>query len=167
MTTMRTRHDLLAIYLNDHLAGAVAGLGLVRRLANRLSLAEAREALADIADEVAEDRATLGRLMDRLDVRKSWYKPPLAWTVERIGRLKLNGRLRGQSPLSVLIELEAMRLAVEGKAAGWRTLRELSATDSRLDPALLDSLLERAAAQAETLEELRIRAASEALLHAG
>jgi hypothetical protein len=42
-----------------------------------------------------------------------------------LGRLHLTSR----SPLSNLEELELLRLGVEGKAAGWRTLRVLACTD--------------------------------------
>jgi hypothetical protein len=50
---------------------------------------------------------------------------------------------------------------VEGKAAGWRTLRELAGAgaEPRLSEAWLDELLTRARAQADLLEDLRIRAA--------
>jgi hypothetical protein len=50
---------------------------------------------------------------------------------------------------------------VEGKAAGWRTLRELAETEPRLDQARLDELLTRARTQAGQLEALRVRAASQ------
>ncbi|MGW4567495.1 hypothetical protein ACWEN3_35610 [Streptomyces sp. NPDC004561] len=43
------------------------------------------------------------------------------------------------------------------------TLRQLGATDDRLDPALLDRLLERAGQQQRTLEERRIRQAEAAM----
>jgi hypothetical protein len=49
------------------------------------------------------------------------------------------------------------RLGVEGKAAGWRTLRALADTDSRLDPGHLDELMSRARRQTDLLEELRVR----------
>ncbi|MFG2395529.1 hypothetical protein [Streptomyces lydicus] len=50
-----------------------------------------------------------------------------------------------------------MRVAVEGKAAGWQTLRRLTATEKRLDPQLLDDLLERARRQQDVVEEWRAR----------
>ena len=62
-------------------------------------------------------------------------------------------------PLSSLEELELMRLGVEGKAAGWRTLLALAGTDVRLDRGRLDELISRARSQADLLEELRMRAA--------
>jgi hypothetical protein len=67
----------------------------------------------------------------------------------------------GRSPLSSLVELEVLRLGVEGKAAGWRTLRSQADRDSRLDSVRLDELIARARAQAVVLEELRVRAADE------
>ncbi|WP_437107381.1 hypothetical protein [Streptomyces flaveolus] len=50
-----------------------------------------------------------------------------------------------------------------GKTAGWQTLRRLSAVGDRLDPARLDTLLERARQQQERIEEWRVRQAEEAL----
>jgi hypothetical protein len=41
-----------------------------------------------------------------------------------------------------------LRLGVEGKAAGWRTLRTLAVTDTRLHLAGLDELISRARRQA-------------------
>ncbi|MDF3292617.1 hypothetical protein [Streptomyces silvisoli] len=60
-----------------------------------------------------------------------------------------------RSPLSPLLELEMLRLGVEGKAAGWRTLREAADGEPALSESLLDDLLERAERQRDTLESLR------------
>jgi len=54
-----------------------------------------------------------------------------------------------------------LRLGVEGKAAGWRTLRTLADSDTRLDSARLDELISRARRQADVLEDLRVAAASQ------
>jgi hypothetical protein len=67
--------------------------------------------------------------------------------------------LLARSPLSSLEELEMMRLGVEGKAAGWRTLQLLADTDPRVDRARLAELIARAESQLELLEDLRVRAA--------
>ena len=79
---------------------------------------------------------------------------------EKAGRLKFNGRILSRSTLSDLEELELLRLGVEGKAAGWRTLRTLAGTDARLDADQLDELISRASSQADQLEELRLHAAN-------
>ena len=60
-----------------------------------------------------------------------------------------------------------MRLGVEGKAAGWRTLRMLAERDGRLDAGQLDDLISRARSQAGFLEESRIRAAGQVIDAAG
>ena len=64
-------------------------------------------------------------------------------------------------------DLEALRLGVEGKAAGWQTLRKLSTVDERLDAARLDTLIERARRQQETIEEWRVRQIEQALTTTG
>lgn len=158
-----TAPQLLGIYLNDHLAGATAGAELAKRMAGSLSGAPARREMERLAKEIAEDREALLGLMAALGVPVRRYKVYSAWIAEKLGRGKMNGRLLQRSPLSDLVELEMMRLGVEGKAAGWRTLRTRAEHDDRLDTARLDGLLERARAQADALEQLRVGAAAELL----
>ncbi len=151
--------NLLGIYLNDHLAGATAGVELARRVAGtRLGL-PGESVLPQLATEIAADRDALLDMMTALQVPVRGYKVRAGWIAEKAGRLKLNGYLLGRSPLSNLEELEMMRLGVEGKAAGWRTLRTLAEADERLDPGELDELISRAGRQADLLEDLRVRAA--------
>ncbi|OLF15218.1 hypothetical protein [Actinophytocola xanthii] len=148
---------LLGVYLNDHLAGATAGMELSRRLARN----EGNWAgeLTRIAEEIAEDRAALQDLMRTLGVQTQLYKPWLAWIGEKATRLKPNRRFASRSPLSRVIELETMRLGVLGKGMAWRALRE--AGDPRLPAERLERLIERADRQADELEKLRQRAAAE------
>ena len=99
--------------------------------------------------------------MAALGVQVRGYKLWAGWIGEKAGRLKLNGHLLDRSPLSNLEELELLRLGVEGKAAGWRTLRTLADRDHRLDAGELDELIARARRQAGFLEESRIKAAQQ------
>ncbi len=122
-----------------------------------------RTALRRLADEVAEDRAALIDIMRALGVTARAYKVCAGWIGEKVGRLKFNGHLLTRSPLSNLEELELLRLGVEGKAAGWRTLRALADTDKRLDASRLDGLIARARQQGELLEQLRIQAARQVI----
>jgi len=161
--TELTNTSLLGIYLNDHLAGATAGVSLIERTAQAQQGTSAGPSLAKLATEIAEDRESLLEIMSVLDVGIARYKLAGAWVAERAGRLKLNGRLLSRSPLSSLVEVEGMKLGVEGKAALWRSLRALAEDDSRLDISRLDALLARAKAQSRTLERLRVAAAAEAL----
>jgi hypothetical protein len=159
---MEARDTLLGIYLNDHLAGATGGADLAKRLAGTEN-EWSGGALGRLAEEITEDRESLLAVMATLDVPVRRYKVAAAWAAEKAGRLKLNGHLLTRSPLSRLVELEAMRLGVEGKAAGWRTLLARAAVDTRLDSSHLEGLIERALKQGETVEHLRVRAAAEAI----
>jgi hypothetical protein len=163
----RSAQDPLGIYLNDHLAGATAGLELARRVAGARQVPATGPDLQRFADEVAEDRAALVRIMGTLGVPVRSYKVWAAWAGEKAGRLKPNGRLTTRSPLSNLEELELLRLGVEGKAAGWRTLRVLAERDQRLDTGELDELIARARKQADFLEEGRVRAAQQVVAASG
>lgn len=153
---------LLGVYLNDHAAGSAAGTSLIRRTARAHRGTAAGPRLAELAEQVAEDQQALLAMMSTLGIRTRHYKLVGAWVAERAGRAKLNGRILRRSPLSSLVELEGMKLGVEGKLAGWRTLRLVAERDSRLDAPRLDALITRAQEQAATLEELRIAAAGSA-----
>jgi hypothetical protein len=153
--------SMLGIYLNDHLAGATAGTELAHRTARSHGDGQDSGTLRRLAAEIAHDRAALLDIMAALGIKVRRYKVSAAWIGEKAGRLKFNGRLFARSPLSNLEELEMLRLGVEGKAAGWRTLRTLADTDTRLDSARLDELISRARRQADLLEDLRIGAAEQ------
>jgi hypothetical protein len=152
--------SMLGIYLNDHLAGATAGTELAHRMARSHGDGQDGSTLRRLAAEIAQDRAALLDIMAALGIKVRCYKVSAAWIGEKAGRLKFNGRLFTRSPLSDLEELEMLRLGVEGKAAGWRTLRTLADSDTRLDPARLDELIAGARRQADVLEDLRVAAAS-------
>ena len=154
---------LLSIYLNDHLAGSVVGVALARRVLKENEGSELGEFLRVLLAEIVEDRATLLRLMDRLGVSRSKSKMTAAWTAEKLGRLKLNGQITGYSPLSRLVEVEALKTGINGKRALWLALGQISDRDERLRELDFDALAERARSQVERLEPYRLAAASEAL----
>ncbi|MFE9906477.1 hypothetical protein [Streptomyces achromogenes] len=154
---------LLGIYLNDHLAGATAGTDRAARLARTARGSALGRAIEPVAAEIAEDRSALLDIMRDLGVPVRRYKVCAGWAAEKLGRLKPNGHLVRPSPLGTVLDLEALRLGIEGKTACWQILRRLDATGERLDPARLDTLLERARRQQETIEEWRVRQAEEAL----
>ncbi|MFF3214242.1 transaldolase [Streptomyces sp. NPDC002886] len=155
--------ELLAIYLGDHYAAATGGLELFRRAADARKDQEDGRTLADLADQVEEDRDALAMVMTDLGVSTTQYKAALGWLAEKAGRLKTNGHLFSRSPLSDVLEAEAMLAGVQGKAACWRTLRDLAQTDSRLRAHDLDALLDRAERQSTTLEQVRATAAARTL----
>lgn len=154
--------DLLAIYLNDHLAGATAGRELARRAASSNRRSDYGRFLDLLATDIDEDREAL------LDIMRSFGAPvdPLkvlgGWGAEKVGRFKLNGRVLGYSPLSRVIELEALALGVRGKLGLWRTLELLGPERPELESFELSHLIARAERQLNEIESYRLRAAAEA-----
>ena len=63
--------DLLKTYLQDHHAGATAGLELARRTAGANEDTPYGDELGLIADEIAEDREALEQIMERLGISES------------------------------------------------------------------------------------------------
>jgi hypothetical protein len=149
---------LLEIYLVDHLAASTAGVALARRTAESNAGTALGEVLRRLATEIAEDRGTLQRIAAELGVRESKPKNAVAWVGERVGRLKLNGQLRGYSPLSRILELEALSVGVAGKLALWQSLQAVPALNERLSRFDLDDLAERARRQRAEIEEQRTNA---------
>lgn len=154
--------ELLAIYLNDHLAGATLGVELARRLrGSNEDDPDFGPVLTEVCAEIEADRETLKAVMDRLEVGQSRFKPLVAALGERLGRLKPNGRLWGYSPLSRLDELELLQIGVAGKRRLWRALERTHADDlPRFD---FGGLAERATGQLRDLEALHLKAAVLAL----
>ena len=154
---------LLGIYLNDHLAGSVAGLDLARRTLNNNKGTVYESFLRDLVTAIEDDKRELEALMETLGIAQDRLKQIAAWAAEKAGRLKLNGQLTGYSPLSRLVELEGLFLGVTGKRALWRTLKQISDHDSRLAVTDFDKLITRAEEQRSGIEEHRLHAATEAL----
>lgn len=153
----------LAIYLNDHLAGATGGVELCRRAARAHRDDPAGPDLSRLAREIAEDRRALIELIRRLRLPVQRHRMALGWMAEKAGRLKTNGRLVRRSPLSDLLELEGLRIGVQGKLSLWQVLRGVADRHPGLGRGGLDRLADRARAQARLLDDLRDRTARSVL----
>jgi hypothetical protein len=154
--------NLIAIYLNDHLAAATGARELARRAAASNRSSDYGRFFGELAEEIESDRKALLAIMQRLDVGVDRIKVIGGWGAEKLGRLKLNGRLLGYSPLSRLIELEMLTLGVQGKLALWRSLERLALEGIATGAIGLTNLQSRANHQLEQLEAHRLRAATEA-----
>jgi hypothetical protein len=155
--------DLIKIYLQDHMAGARIGLELARRTASSNAGSSYGAELSAIGEEIEEDKQALAEVMERLGVRPDPVKQSSAWVGEKLGRLKLNGQLRGYSPLSRLLELEGLIVGVDAKLELWRSLEATRRLEERLEGLDLKEQMRRAEDQRERLERLHERAAREAL----
>lgn len=149
--------------MNDHLAGATAGRELARRAAASNRGSSHGPFLGELAQEVDEDRAVLLEIMRALGIRVDHVKVGGGWAAEKLGRLKLNGRLLSYSPLSRVVELEGLTLGVHGKLALWRSLERLEPTIPALTGFGLPELAIRAERQLVQLEVHRLRAVEDAM----
>jgi hypothetical protein len=152
--------ELLGIYLNDHLAGSIAGHELAKRSAKSNKGTEFGPFLQELATEIEADQRSLRLVMDRLGVKPNPIKDSGAWLAEKIGRLKLNGTLTGYSDLSRVVELEGLAVGIVGKAALWRSLKTTFPDGGSLDGVDLDELMTRAETQRAGVEEHRLKAAA-------
>jgi hypothetical protein len=155
---------LLAIYLNDHLAGSTVGLELTRRTARENAGNPLGAFLSEVlVPEIVEDRETLRALMGRLGIPESGVKVTAGWLLEKLGRAKLNGEWLRYSPLSRLLELEGLAAGIEAKRAMWVALAGIQEGGAGWEGVDLQQLAQRAQSQRERLEEHRLAAAAEAL----
>ena len=143
----REPHRLLAIYLNDHLGGSSGGLALVRRCRRSNAGTPLDRVLSDVEAEIEADQRTLETLMVRLGIARSRVKQTLGSIAEFAARVKSNGRLARYSPLSRVVELEALAAGIVTKRSLWRSLRAVADRHPGLDAAALDILIARATSQ--------------------
>lgn len=158
------RLKLLGIYLQDHLAGAMTGTNLAKRILEQNEDNEFGREMRGVVTDIEQDRQTLIRLMGDLGIERSRVKETLAWVGEKVTRLKMNGTVGRYSPLSRFIELETMMLGITGKLSLWRALDRVADGFDRLDREELRRLIGRADEQREQVEQLRLRAAEIAFL---
>lgn len=154
--------EFLAIYLRDQLAMGVLWRELARRAKRHNRGTELGAVLARVSTAIAEDVETFESIMRKLGVRVNPVKTGLAVVAERVGRLKLNGRLGSFSPLSRFVELEMLTMGIDGKKQLWSTLRDLAGLGERLPGVDFDQLIRRADEQRADLEPFRARAGTDA-----
>ena len=92
--------------------------------------------------------------MTAAGARPQVAKVALAWLAEKAGRLKPNGRIVRGSPLSPVVELEALEIGIYGKLLLWKLLRDRRPPGSTAVD--LDELIARAERQLAELESHRL-----------
>jgi hypothetical protein len=153
-----SEHKLLSIYLNDHYAASLAGHEVAMRSASSNEGTEFGDHLRALVAEIEEERSELERIMESIGVRIDRLKTTAAWTAEKVGRLKLNGRLREYSPLSRVIELESLSAGIDAKLGMWKALVRLQELGEPIAGDHLSELIEQAEAQHSLVEELHMKA---------
>jgi hypothetical protein len=150
-------------YLQAHFAGACAGADLFERSANGQRDPEVGQVLREIHSQVVEERETLRTIMLALRIDQNRVLTLAARAGERLGRLKPNGSLTKRTPLTDLVEVEALRDAVAGKIAGWDALLAVVDEYPELDRELLENLRQQGHAQHDRLRDVHAIVAARAL----
>lgn len=146
----RAGDRLLAIFLQDHLAALRGAVELGNRVKASHDEGWVKEAAETFLRAVIDDRRELLRVARQVGVEPSLPKEASAWFAEKVGRLKLNGRLTERSPLTLVVELEAMCLFAAEREILWRAL----VPTARARPELSLHPSARAASAREHREEL-------------
>jgi hypothetical protein len=153
-------NDALSTYVEDHLAGATAGLELLEALSAQHQGDPTGALARSLLPEVEDDRRTLEGIARALDAGSA-LKEAGAWIAEKVSRLKLHREAKGV--LGTFEALEAMSLGVLGKRALWRALAVAAGSDARLAGFDFGALAASAERQHALLEDERLRAATVAL----
>lgn len=154
--------DDLGHYLRIHLSGSAGGIELFSR-GQKLYDAHAASVIEHIRGELVRERDQLLAMADRLDARPAPLATAAARVGERVGRLKPNGHLLRRTRMTDLIDLEAMRIALCGKAAGWDALLAVVDRHDGLQRDELEALRDQARRQLDDVCELHGEAATRAL----
>lgn len=152
----------LSIYLGDHLAAMTGECELVARVAQENENSPWNGFLRRYQPEVKEQYVRLETMIEQLGYPKSALKEAAGWLLEKVGRLKLNDRLTKYSPLSRLVEFEALIAAAQLRYCLWKSLETAQdpVTQSLADYAKLREQAER---HLEQLADEHRRAADLAL----
>lgn len=150
------------IYLNDHRSAAAAGLALIRRCLDSNRHTQLGHHLRDLVEAIEADARALDEVIRELGLPVNPAKRWATLLAERLGLLKLNGKLRSYSPLSRVLELEALLAGIDAKRSLWSSLRTLREEHPTLAAFDFDLLAQRAADQHDELVPHHRRAAEEA-----
>jgi hypothetical protein len=156
----------LAVYLNDHLAGAVAALELLTHIEERHAGTAAARLAAELRPEITADVQVVEELMQRAGIAQSRPRQAAAWITEKIAELKVRLDDRSDGSLSVFESLEALSLGIEGKRALWDALASAAAAAPALQATDYARLRQRAEDQRRRVEKQRLDAARSALASA-
>ena len=158
---MANKH--LAIYLNDHLAGATGALELLTHLEEAHTTKAVGPFLAQLHADIEADRQELEHLMARLDITVSGVRKVSAWLGEKAAQLKLQLDDQADGTLHLFEGLEALLVGIEGKRGLWRALAVASGAMPELQGVDYDHLAQRAQEQHDRVEVMRLDTAKEAL----
>jgi hypothetical protein len=149
--------DGLTTYLQDHLAGALQAIELLKAMRDHFADEPLGSFASELLVDVEADREVLARLTERVGGTVGGMKEWGAWLAEKVSRLKLkHGSADGVGTFEAL---EFLVIGIHGKRALWRALAVVSSMDSRLLGIDFAELIARAENQHQKVEERRLACA--------
>ena len=157
----------LRIYLDDHSALMVAEVELISRCwwSNRSQ--PVGDFLQRLETDVKAQKSIVHDMIVRIGGKatlESRVKQGAAWFAEKLGRLKLNDSLLTYSPLSRVVELEALSAAAQERIALWDNLDSTARDDARFEGITFSLLRELSQKHLDELNTRRRYAAVEAFV---
>jgi hypothetical protein len=153
--------EQLALYLNDHLAGARFAIELLERLRDSDGNQPVGDVAAQLLPQIEHDRKALQKLADELGTGGSPVKEAASWLAEKASRLKL--RLMSDADLGALEAVEMLSLGVLGKLKLWKALSAIKDSHIPLQHLDFGTLIARAQSQHDELEKCRLQLAQAVL----
>ncbi len=155
-------HDPIDVYLNDHLAGATAGVDLAKQAAERHD-GELGEFFTQLLDEISADYNTLTSLIDQMNVQGSGAKEAFAKVGASVAETKFSGDSADDPAFGTFLTLETLSIGVEGKICMWKALKVVEGDHPELASMSIDALVERGQSQRDRIEGKRLDIAGSAL----
>ena len=159
---MNDSDKLLRIYVNDHRAGAVAGVSLCRRITQQEKGTPLGDLAAELLVEIEADSRELDRYAESNGIAANPVKQIGAAVAVCVSRLKFNGYVVRRSPLSAVLETETLMAGIDAKRSLWMSIL----AGDRIAPFDVDGLeqlIGRAKSQRDRLEAQHREAARVAL----
>lgn len=146
----------MATYLNDHLAGSVGAIEMIKRLMKAYEGKRIEEFFKQLYVEINSDQDDLRELMRALEVKESHARRVAAWMGEKLIRPKIRLLRDETRSMGLFQALEALVLGIKGKEALWHTLLSVTETWPPLKRFSLQRLKQRAMEQGDQVEAKRL-----------
>ncbi len=154
--------DLLATYLNDHLAGSVIAIELLDRLAENEEAGSSRQReMITLREKVQADQEVLKQVLESRSSGESTVKKAGAWVMEKVTRAKLHLAESDDTGLGEVEALEVLSLGIAGKKGLWEVLREVL-SESEFPASQWANFIHSADDQRAQVEQWRLEAARKA-----
>jgi len=154
-------NNALPTYLQDHLAGALHAIELLKAMRNHFPEQPLGIFASQMLAQVEEDRDVLAKLTEDVGGTAGGLKEWGAWLTEKVSRLKLkHGSADGQGTFEAL---EFLLIGIHGKQALWRAMAAIAPFDYRLHGIDFTALINRAEDQHRKVEEQRFACAQSVL----